>query len=230
MLNGLAFAAVVVLALGLVLLVFAFMSTRNEKDGHVLRGQTYGMLGAVLLAAAGVTIAISSLQRTAQDAQKETAWRDSLAAASRLTGFDPGRHPVRNMTFSGKDLRDAQFNGKDLTGSYMNDANLDAVNFTDATLVNVNFQSSSLSHAVLRHADLAGANLKGVTLGKADVTGLVSLKGALVDAYTCWPAHFLGNPLLKEVVVQKVLNQNGKPVLPSAGKEWPSCNKKPSGG
>ncbi|MFF7415679.1 pentapeptide repeat-containing protein [Streptomyces lydicus] len=149
--------------------------------------QNFGNLGGGILSAGIVSLALLAIQSSLQATQNETTWRDSLASAKSLAGFNPGQHSVRELTLTDKDLRDAFLDDKDLTGSYMNNVNLAGAHLARAVLKNANLRGADLSTANLAKADLTGADLRSANMARATIWSVKSFKGAKVDAHTCWP-------------------------------------------
>lgn len=211
----------VILAVGLVLFL---ASIRAGNGTWAARMQIIGNLGGGILSAGIISLALLAIQSSLQVTQNETTWRDSLASATSLAGFNPGRHSVRELTLSDKDLHDAVLERRDLTGSYMNGSDLRGAHLAWAILENANLQGADLSTADLSHADLAGADLRSANLAHANIWSVTSLTKAKVNAQTCWPRDILRarKKLMEDV---EGFDAAGRSNGDIKGVEFPTCPK-----
>ncbi|MGA5823431.1 pentapeptide repeat-containing protein [Kitasatospora sp. NPDC094028] len=205
--------------------------SRSDKA----KGSLFSSLGTGLLTGATVSIILLILQQSIQDAQAETSWRDTLASAPKLIGFDPANHPLKGITLSGKDLTGAQFGGKDLTDVHLSGVVLKGSYFNNAKLSDVNLQVADLSTADFKDAELSGVDLRGANLSHALIENPKKGKFHQVkaNAYTCWPEGFLTNPqtadLAQEIIPTDVVNPDGSRLDKSKGAMYPLCKQPPPG-
>jgi uncharacterized protein YjbI with pentapeptide repeats len=187
----------------------------GKSKGDVGFGKS---LGIALISGASVAFVVLFLQivvddvtQAARDAAEATREEEASAEEARLreeenfklmfsltsdlTGFNPEALPERIK------LSDLSFRGKTLAYSHMEDAPLDSFDFQDADLTGAQLEGATLTNANLvgadfKDAELEGANLTGAQLQSARfehaaIESAESLRGAVVNARTCWPQAFL---------------------------------------
>ncbi|MFF1408153.1 pentapeptide repeat-containing protein [Streptomyces sp. NPDC058294] len=214
-----------VLLVGLALFLWASIRPNTDDEPWCARKQIIGNLGGGILSAGIISLALLAIQSSLQSTQDETTWRDSLASAPNLAGFNPGRHSVKELTLIDKDLHDALLDGRDLTGTYLNGSILRGAHLAGAILENANMQGADLSTADLSHADLAGADLRSANLAHATIWSVQSLEKAKVNAQTCWPKKtFRDRRKLMEGV--QGFDASGHPNGDVKGREFPTCPKR----
>lgn len=211
---------------GFVLWFVAWSRAASEDGKTVNRAQVLGGLAGGILTGAVVTFGLLLLQQWLAASSENALWRASVGTAANIPGFTPGNRSMQGMNLSGKQLRDADLRQKNLTGVEFRDTNL-----TGSDLVGANFHgdtmySANLSYTDLTGADLSGAEIQGVQFVGAHIADIKSLKGATVDAATCWPPRFLKHAIDKGVRVVDYHDNRGN-VIKSPGHEYPYCLKSP---
>jgi uncharacterized protein YjbI with pentapeptide repeats len=209
----------------------------RSGDDHVRN------LGVGLLTGTVTTMAVLLLQWTLteadqqqeelqrkQDQRQEAVLREqaeqqtfelSLALTSDLTGFNPKGRSLAGAYLSGKKLNSAKLEGADLRGAELRGADLTAANLDGANMTRANLLDATLNLATLRKTNLSGANLRGVKFGRAAVE-TATLKGAEVNANTCWPAGFLEAVAPNAGLVPRpILTDPNNPEEPSFGYTCP---------
>ena len=189
-------------------------------------------LGIALISGAVFTLAVVALQgymdlntqRVEEQRQKEAqrvAQRETvelaIATTSDLSGFDPRGRSLRQAYLAGKTLDGAQFEDADLQGAVLRDASLRGANLKDANLKHAKLINTDLSETVLDSADLHGAELRIARFEEAQVSKIESLRGAIVDARTCWPDGFLDSELLEQARTKTSPRPGGGEATPSSG-------------
>jgi pentapeptide repeat protein len=148
-------------------------------------------------------------RRQAEDAQmaRRDNYQLEVSLTSDLTGFDPQGHPacsedrregvggielpcIDGISFSGKMLENAHLDEIDLHEFDFQDAILRRAHLADTNLSDANLVGADLSRSDLTGADLSGAHLESARFENAMAEDVGSLRGARVNAQTCWPRGF----------------------------------------
>jgi hypothetical protein len=200
-------------------------------------------LGLALLSSGAIALTLAFLQFLVDDAAQTTRdaearevdarlrqaesfktqqenFRIMFSLSPNLTGFTTADIPeglrLEDLSFSGKTLAFANLNGKNLANLQFQDSALTAANFEDADLSGANLLGADFTDAELTGADLSGADLKSARFEHAAIEQAKSLKGAEVNAQTCWPQAFLeksphavGLETSKGVISTKLTAANG---------------------
>lgn len=101
--------------------------------------------------------------------------KESLVGADlsnlNLAGIILTEIDLRNVNFSGSDLRSACLSRSDLSGANFQNANLSTCRITQANLQNANF-----TNAILSYSDLTGSNLENACFDNVDMSFVYSDK------------------------------------------------------
>ncbi|MEU6668036.1 pentapeptide repeat-containing protein [Streptomyces sp. NPDC046727] len=146
-------------------------------------------IGGGLITGFAVSLSVFFLQHSFEKTQEEATWRANVQLSSRISGFDPHRHSIKDLSFAGKELLDADFSGMDLEGYSFRDAKLHGAVFDDANLRGANFIGADLSEASLRRVNLERALLLSTRMHLTDLRG-ARYKKTEVNYLTCWPRQF----------------------------------------
>ena len=176
--------------LGLVILGHAWRTAKTaEARSGILAG-----IGASFMT--GVILAVLSLylQQAFADLNENSTWRANVATSSEVAGLVTEGHNLQRpkpLNFSGKVLPDADFKRADAHSLQFRDATMQGADFSGANLRGTNFVAADLTASDLSGADLSGANLQVTHLARVNLSSVTSMKGARVNANTCWPDGFL---------------------------------------
>jgi hypothetical protein len=181
-------AAFVLLGIAILLRAWATAKTPEARSG-ILAG-----VGASFMT--GVILAVLSLylQQAFADLNENSTWRANVATSWNMAGLVARGHDLHQPTplnFSGKELPDADFRQADAHGLHFRDAKMHGADFTGANMANTNLVGADLSESDLSGADLSGSNLQVARLAGAELSDIKTMKGAKVNANTCWPEGFL---------------------------------------
>ncbi|MEV6399061.1 pentapeptide repeat-containing protein [Streptomyces sp. NPDC051907] len=184
----------VLVVLGVYFALRAWRMALKER-GQEPRIEVLAAVGGGLLSGLAVGLAVLLIQRTYEDAQRYSIWKSGVEVADRIPGFTPGERAVKDINFSGKDLRNADFTDADLQGTEFRDANLRGAVFDSADLRDANLIGADLTYASFAEADLRGALLQDARFSFAIVSENLLVEGAQVNARTCWPATLIDDRL-----------------------------------
>ncbi|WP_208643206.1 pentapeptide repeat-containing protein [Streptomyces diastatochromogenes] len=204
---------------------FSLLAWRLALGAHQLSAESSVLagMGGGLITGFAVSLSMLFLQEALKSSQEEAAWRANVTIASSIHGFNPEGHSIEGLNFNGKDLSDANFRGRDLTGYQFRDASLRGADFNNAILKDANFTGADLSTATFSKADLTDAYLLTADLGLADMREVSSLRGAQVNALTCWPPKRLQSSHMGDVRPIKKIDAKGRTVI-SRGRQGPCPN------
>lgn len=221
---GVQHLALILLGVGLVGCVVAAWRA-GDADSRVRdRAQVWGALSAGILTGAGVTVGVLVLQQWLSDANANALWRANVQTAAAIPGFTADHHTLQGLNLSGKQLQDAELRGANLRDVQLRDTNLTGADLAYAHFNGDVMYSANLSNTNLIGADLSGAQLQGVQFKHADIYSVKSLRGAIANAATCWPAGFFSFPIAKQVKAVYYHDPRGNVIL-SPGHEYPHCLK-----
>ncbi|MFF4013467.1 pentapeptide repeat-containing protein [Streptomyces sp. NPDC001843] len=187
--SPLQWASVIMLVFtGLLLSGIAWKLAIGTHQAAVESGVLSG-IGGGLITGFAVSLSVFFLQHSFERTQEEATWRANVQLSPRIPGFDPHRHSIKGLSFTGKELFDADFAGMNLENYSFRDAKLHGAVFDHADLRGANFIGADLSEASLRHAKLDGALLLSTRMYLTDLKD-VRYKETQVNYLTCWPRKF----------------------------------------
>jgi hypothetical protein len=208
---------ILVLLAGIELTRRAWAKAGKGDPQSAAQSAVLASLGAGLFTSLIVSSGLALLQNRLTEAGKESVWRANVETASKIAGFSPGKHSVRGLDFSGKELPSAQLQGVDLHGLGFRGTQLLGARLRNANLSRADLIAANLSSAELPGARLDGAHLQGTDFSNAGVEGAKSMRGSIVNKNTCWPTGFLKLRLARQLKPEKPGQQDAR------GKESPRC-------
>jgi len=224
-LNLTLIAAVVLLVIGLLIIVFGYRFLYDEFSFRRLIIDLYANGGSELLSIALTVLIIETLnERRAVAAEK----RDlilQMGSPNKILAVEAVRLLNSRQWLQDRSLEQANFRGADLEGTNLMQAHLKRTDFgganlRGANLVETNMYSANLwwvtlREAVLRSADLRRANLMEANLKAADLKGSnlshANLRGANLQAADLTGACLVGADLRNADLTRTNLD---KAVLP----------------
>jgi hypothetical protein len=208
------------LAVAGILVVKKALDLAKDPDSAGRSGVFAG-LGSGLLTSSAVSLAVVVLQLALDNAGREAAWRGNFETAYRVAGFRASDHPLDSLVFSGKELDSPDMRGANLRGKAFRGAQLPGARLDHANLAGADLLGADLSTAELTGAILDGAKLQGTRFDTARIEHAASLKDAVVNSRTCWPAAFLESKETRHLVRQ--LHPEVRTGEAPRGREYPRC-------